>query len=227
MKRLLLVVVAIGLATLGQVAAAGQIQFDFVSEPANGASLAAFIEFKGAPAGTIGFPNAGSGFDFVITRSDTAGMAGINGNIDGTFSVGPIVKTGILELAPVTGSGTFSLTDPNGKVLSSGLVWNDIFVVAGSQGGLNTGNVPNLTGWSYAGSYAPFLTILNGADQSANISFQFNPSKTLAQLMANGADTRTTYSGSFSSVPEPSSLALLASAAVGVLLVARRRRQTA
>jgi hypothetical protein len=227
MKRLLMVCVVVVLTAIGQAAVAANIQFDFVSEPANGQPLAAFIEFKGAPSKTLDFPNAGSGYDFIITRSDTSGLVNLKGNIDGTFNVGAITTAGILEIAPVTGTGTFSITDPVGKVLSATVAWNDVFVVAGSQGGLNTGNTANLTGWTYGGTYLPLLQIKNGADQSANISFQFNPSKTLAQLMANGADNKTTYSGSFSAVPEPSTFVLMAGGALGLLAVGRLRRKTA
>jgi hypothetical protein len=66
------------------------------------------------------------------------------------------------------------------------------------------------------------VDIKNGQDQSSDLMFQFNPGKNLSQLMATGADTRTTYSGSFSMTPEPATLGLLA---VGVLAVLRRHRQ--
>jgi len=227
MRRLLLGCTVVVLAAIGQAAVAANIQFDFVSEPSNGQPLAAYIEFNGGPARSITFPDAGSGYDFVITRSDTPGLANLKGNMGGTFTVGAVTTLGILEIAPVTGTGTFSITDPVGKVLSASVAWNDVFVVAGSQGGLNTGNTVNLTGWTYDGSNPDLLAIKNSVDPSANISFQFNPSKTLAKLMAAGADNKTTYSGSFSAVPEPSTFVLMAGAALGLLAVGRLRRKTA
>jgi len=227
MRRLLLGCTVVVLAAIGQAAVAANIQFDFVSEPAGASAPAAYIEFNGGPTRSITFPDAGSGYDFVITRADTSGLVSLKGNIGGTFTVGAITTAGILEIAPVTGAGTFSITDPIGKVLSASVAWNDVFVVAGSQGGLNTGNTPNLTGWTYDGSYAPLLEIKNSVDASANISFQFNPSKKLVQLMADGALNKTTYSGSFSAVPEPSTFVLMAGAALGLLAVGRLRRKTA
>ena len=217
------------LALTGQVARAELVQFDFVSEPGN-LSLGALVQFNG-DSRQLTFPNADTGFDFIIANSSDPGLQHIKGNIDGTFTVGSISTFETLEMAPVVGTGVFSLTDPSGKVLSAAVQWNDIFVFAGSHGGMNTGNAPNLTGWSYPdGSYAPFLKILDGVSNShtANISFQFSPPQSLASLMAPGAHNTTTYSGSASLqfVPEPTSWIMLSGAAIGLLLLIWRRRRS-
>ena len=195
-------------------------QFDFVSESAN-TQAGACIEFLGGPTRTVTFPEASDGCDFVITQSATADLIGIKGNINGTFTVGSVTTAGLLQTASLTGTGTFSLTDPDGDVLSATLAWNDIYTY-GSTGGLNPEGTANLTSWTYSGSYPSFLDITNGQAQSSDLTFQFNPGKNLSQLMATGADTKTTYSGSFSMTPEPATLSLLVLG--GLAVVARRRK---
>ena len=197
-------------------------QFDFVSE-ASGTQAGAYIEFKGGLARTVTFPNGFSGYDFIITQSDEPSMIGIKGNIGGTFTVGPITVMGSLQTAQLTGTGTFSLTDPSNNVLSATLVWSDIYTY-GATGGLNPSNTFNLTNWNnYLGSYQPFLDIKAGTDQNVNLSFQFSPGKTLTQLMATGSDRLTTYAGSFSMVPEPATICLMGLGAAVALL--RRRKK--
>ena len=195
-------------------------QFDFVSEP-SGPTAGAYIEFKGGPARTVTFPNGASGYDLIITQSDAPSLIGIKGNITGTFTVGTIATAGLLQTAPLTGTGVFSLTDSASNVLSATLAWNDIYTY-GATGGLNPSNTLNLTGWTYGGSDPAFLDIFGGSDRTVNLSFQFSPGKSLTQLMATGSDKQTTYAGSFSMTPEPATLALLALGGVGILI--RRKR---
>jgi hypothetical protein len=218
----LALLVAVGILLVSPPVFAGPTQFNFVSEPGI-APAGAAIEFTGAPTNTVKFPDAPDTYDFVITQSDTAAMIGIKGNINGTFHVGSITPAGALQTAPLTGTGTFSLTDPSNPLLSlsATLVWNDIYTY-GATGGLNPEDAINLTGWTYAGSYPAFVNILNnGQDQIGDLSFQFSPAKNLSQVMAPGVDTLTTYSGSFSMAPEPATLGLLGA---GLLALLRRRR---
>jgi len=219
------VLVAASVLMVSSLAFASPItNLSFVSEPAGSVNPGAYVEFKGGPDKTVTFTKAGDGYDFVISQSDSLAMMGIKGNITGTFSVGSIITVGSsLQTASLTGTGTFSLKDPSSQVLSATVVWNDIFTY-GTGGGLNSAGTLNLSGWSYTGTFQPFLDIFGGQDRTVNIAFQFSPSKKLSTLMADGALNTTTYSGSFSMTPEPATLALLASGLTVAVVLRRRRR---
>ena len=117
------------------------------------------------------------------------------------------------------------MNDGLGHTLTADLNWSDIFVYSKLFGGLNILGAVNLSNFSYSGSNADLLAIANGADQSVVLSFQFSPfgKKSLADLMADGHVNSTSYSGSLSAVPEPSSCVLLGMAALGLLAYIRRR----
>jgi hypothetical protein len=197
-------------------------QFSSVSDT-GGTLPGAFIAFTGGPSRTITFPGAPSGYDFIINQSDAPSMIGIQGNINGTFTVGTISSLGSLQTAPVSGTGTFSLTDSSGYVLSADLVWDEIFTYGGS-GGLNPSNSLNLTNWTYAGADPVFMAIVNGTERNETLSFQFSPGKSLTQLMGTGAYNQATYSGAFSMLPEPGTLLMLL-AGSAVLRLRRQRKR--
>src|SRR5271165_6004904 len=84
-------------------ASADPVAFDFSSL---GTSQ---INFDGTSA-TFNFSPDASGFDFSIADSSLAGLVGLNGNIDGTFTIGSIASFGFLQDAPVSGSGVYSIS---------------------------------------------------------------------------------------------------------------------
>jgi hypothetical protein len=205
-----------------QTANADLISCDFASE--TGAS----IQFTGTGDEIEFIHTNPNPYDFVITDATSPNLAGLQGNIGGTFIVGPITVNGAMETAGVTTSGgTFSVDDGNGYTLTANLDWTDILVYNKLFGALNVDGVVDLTNVSYSGSNSYLAAIKNGSEQTVVLTFQFSPltKKSLTQLMTDGQVNSTSYSGSLSSVPEPSILVLLGSGVFGLLAYAWRRRQ--
>ncbi len=204
-------------------ARADTVSCDFASEAGSS------IEFNGTNR-TFEFPTT-SPYDFVITTAASPTLGGLQGNIGGTFTVGTITTTllGGMELdqaSVASAGGTFSVYDGS-NALTANLDWNNIDVFNGLIGGLNVEGAANLSNVTYSGSNSDLLGIRNGTDQTVVLTFQFSPvtERTLAELMTPGQVNSTSYSGSLSSVPEPSSCMLLVTASLGLLTYARRRRR--
>ena len=231
MKSSTIAVLAIALALVTQIASANIISCDFASEA--GAS----IKFTGT-GDTIEFPNAVLDDtdlpDFVITKATSANLGGLHGNIGGTFQVGTIVSNtpfpGILvEQAPVTTivPSTFSVNDGQGHTLTAGLDWKDITVFSSTFGAMNATATTNLSSVSYDGDNVDLLSIKHGSGQTVTLSFQFSAvtQRSLSELMTDGQVNSTSYSGSLSAVPEPSSCVLLGICALGLVAQAWKRRK--
>jgi hypothetical protein len=219
MKCSFLSILIVTLSLVAQTANADLITCDF-------SNLSdATIRFTGTGR-LIEFPSTGLR-DFVVTDATSPNLGGLQGNIDGTFVVGLITVTGTMEQASVTTTdGLFSIDDGHGNTLKADLDWKDILVYTKMFGFMNILGDVNLANVTYAGSNTDLLAIKNGGDQSVVLSFTFSPvaKKSLVQLMTPGEVNSTSYSGSLSAVPEPSSCVLLGMAAFGLLTCAVRRR---
>jgi hypothetical protein len=195
--------------------AAHALNFDFVSDGNPGAT----VQFNGTPK-TFNFAPASTGYDFVIRTSDNAALVGLQGNFKGTFTIGAITIGGGLQSAPVTGTGQFTVFDGT-TALTADLVWNSAFSF-GTIVGLNDVGLPNLSNVAYTGSNAGLLQLASDINQTASLSTQFLPGKTLTQLTAPNSFYEATYSGSYNSVvPEPTTMLTL----LGLATVAARRKR--
>jgi hypothetical protein len=206
------VVLVVAMALILSPASATALRLDYSN--LDGAS----ISFSGA-TDSFTFNDNALGKDFSITGGVglTGATVGLQGHIGGTFTLGVITTSGLLQTAGVTGPGIFEIYDGS-NTFHADLVWVDIYTLGGS-GGVNSGLAANLANVSYSGSNTDLLQFLNGG--VTNITFQFQPAKSLTELTAEESNS-TSYSGSLSPVPEPAAMLLLGGSLI-VLWGSRKR----
>jgi hypothetical protein len=167
-------------------------------------------------------------FDFHVSSyigSDSS-TGTLKGNISGPFTIGTITTNiipfvGIIETAPVSGLGSFSIEDSNNKLFSATIQWIDVFTYK-SAGAGNLENKANLSSISYDGINVDLITLKNSP--IATLSFQFVPAKSLTQLTTDGTTNSTSYSITMNAVPIPGALLLLGAGMVRLAAYARRRQ---
>jgi hypothetical protein len=203
---------------LGARAQAGSITLDIA------AAAGADVAFTGTGAGASFKFNTTGTEDFQITGSTGVGdSVGLYGTIGGTFSYtkASIVTVGSLQTAPVSASGSLTITDGSGDQLKGTVAGIDVSTF-GTAGIVNLNGVINLTGVTYAGSNSDLRQLTNDAAASGgivSISFQFGSPTNLTALAGSGASNNTSYSGTITaaSVPEPSSGVLAAMGMISLL----------
>jgi hypothetical protein len=223
--------VIVGVVGLAFSAAVGQAQLSLNFSSSPGSS----IQFNGSadsfqfnPSTFAGFGGAYLGTQWFIgsEANGTGAALGLFGSVgNGPFNYGGIVINGPLQTAPVLGPlGALDIKDGSGFDLTGTINWEQIQTSA-FAGALNAALVVNVTGLSYSGSNPDLLTLIAAGVGQMNLSFQFSPGETLTQLSTGESPFSTTYAGSVSPAPEPTTVGLLV-AGLGVLILARVVRKT-
>jgi hypothetical protein len=121
--------------------------------------------------------------------------------------------------------GTLDIKDGSGLFDVTGLVdWVQINTFNYS-GALNAALVVNISGLSYAGSNPDLQSLVAGGSGQVTLTFQFSPGETLSQLSSGSSPFTTSYSGSISPTPEPTTVGLLL-LGLGGVITARVFRKT-
>ncbi len=193
------------------------------------------IQFNGASSSFQLDPSPGSlGSPQFEVTSETGGSSsvGLAGWINGSpWTIGSITTSGNIQSAMVTGLGNLFISDGAGNNLTGTLNWMTIQTDQ-SAGFINSSLDLNITDLAYSGANADLLALVNGGSGSMNLTFQFNPGKSLTQL-TTGSDQIGSYSGSFAaatSVPEPSTMVtgalLLLPFGISTARILRKHKQT-
>jgi len=207
------------------------------------------LNFSSTPGSTIQFNGNGSSFQFDpstftgfndnflgtqwLVGSQTGGTGAATGLLgqfnNGPFSYGAITTvvsgSSVDESALISGPiGGLQIKDGSGFDLTGNINWGEIST-HNFLGGINATLAVNITGLSYAGTNPDLMAIAGGGSAGMDLTFQFAPGMSLADLTSGSGPYSTSYSGSLATVvPEPTSIGCLL-LGLGVLTIARRAKQ--
>lgn len=184
----------------------------------NFASMAgSTIQFNGA-ASAFQVNNNIAGNQWWITSGGTGAALGKPGWFGGgPWSYGPITVSGVDQWATVTTpGGNFTINDGAGFLATGNVTWVKVSTHE-KVGGVNANLAVNISGMVYNGLNPDLQTLVAASKGEVILTFQFNPGKTLTDLTTGVGPYTTSYSGSFTPVPEPSTI-LGGLGALGLLL---------
>src|SRR5689334_3227601 len=187
-------------------------------------NVGASVQFNGS-ASSFSFNNGNNGYQWNVTDEVGGSSAlGLNASVNnGPFSYGSITIAGSVQYATVLGPlGNLVMND--GVANLTGTVnWIDVATYGVGAGVLNASLDVNVSNLHYSGSNPDLQYLVAHQPGSMDVSFQFPTSFTLTELSTGTGPYETSYSGSISVVPEPSTLALAGLG--GLVLLHLRRRQ--
>lgn len=223
MKKIRIFAVAIAGAALMTVSSHGQgLVLNFAAN--NGAS----VQFNGS-SDTFDFNSGFNGYQWNVTDEVGGSSAvGLNASVlNGPFNYGPITSSSSggfdIQYATVLGPlGTLVISD-GAENLTGVVNWIDVATYGVGSGAFNASLNVNVTDMVYAGTNPDLQYLTANQPGSMDVSFQFSTSETLTQLSQGTGPYSTSFSGSLSVVPEPSTLALAGLSGLGLLRLYRRK----
>jgi len=191
------------------------------------------IQFNGITS-SFQFDANGAGNEWTIT-SETGQPSGSVLGLLGTFTggpwtYGPITTTagGLIQSANIVASAaSLSIKDGASQIATADVLWGTVSTFQ-SFGGLNASLTVNLSNLSYTGANSDLAAFFSNPSGALDVTFNFNPNGTLTQLTTGTGPYLSSFSGSLSAVPEPSTWSILSlGLAFGTLLVYRRSKSPA
>jgi len=183
------------------------------------------LNFGSTPGSTLQFNGTAHSFQFntstlgIYAGSQWSIGSEVGGNsaiglfgavTNGPFNYGPVsTPFAGLQIANVTGPlGALVINDGSGNFLTGNVAWIQLDTY-NYAGGINASLVVNVTVLGYGGSNPDLQTLFANSPASMDLTFQFSPGMTLNDLSTGSGPYATSFSGSISVVPEPTSIALI------------------
>ena len=188
------------------------------------ANTGSSVQFNGSTY-SFDFNNGDNGYQWnVIDEVGGSSAIGLNASVgNGPFLYGPITTAGIVQYATVLGPlGNLTIHDTGGD-LTGTVNWIDVATFGIGGGAINASLDVNVSNIHYSGANVDLLYLVANQPGSMDVSFQFPTSRTLTQLSTGTGPYLTSYSGSLSVIPEPSTLALVSSFGLSLLHLRRRK----